>query len=154
MRGHIRTAVSGVVSTVGPARLTPAMERAIEACVAESLGRLRIVKVKGRYRYWALALRSLAYPLVTPGAGGGEEALSLVCMDGLSACFWPERYAEEERSAAGKKRTGVPGVRGLEGVGMRDVMDAIGVLRKEMGCVVVTTTQGLWVSFQTPSLVN
>lgn len=152
MRSHIRGAVSGTISTVGPGRLTPAMERAIEDCVRESLERLRVVRVKGRYRYWALALRGLAYPPSRPGGvssrsgSKGQESLSLVCLDGLSGCFWPERYAEEERAAAGKKRTGVPGVRGLEDIGMKDVMEAIGGLRKEMGCVVVSTTQGLWVS--------
>lgn len=128
------------------------MESAINTCVAETLGRLRVIRVKGRYRHWALALRSLLYPpwISAPDEASGSHdetrGLSLVCLDGLSSCFWPERYAEEERTASGKKRNGVPGVRGMEDIGMRDVLDAIGMLRREMGCVVVTTTQGLWVS--------
>lgn len=122
------------------------MELAIDTCVKETLSRLRAIRVKGRYRYWALALRSLAYPQRrVDGVTDKGESSSLVCLDGLSTCFWPERYTEEERAGSSKKRGGVPGVRGLEDIGMRDVMQAIGGLRKEMGCVVVTTTQGLWV---------
>lgn len=149
IRSHILDSVSAVVSTVGPSRLTSAMLAAIDSCVKETLGRLRVIRVKARYRYWALALRSLEYPIETEGAGKeGSSGLSLVCLDGLSQCFWPERYAEEERSSnsARKRAGGIPGIRGIEDLGMRDVMDAIGALRKDMGCVVVTTTQGLWVS--------
>lgn len=160
IRSHIRDAVGSVISTVGPGRLTPEMSAAIEACVKDSMSRLRVIRIKSRYRHWALALRALAYPAspaddLEAGSSARGASLSLVCLDGLSECFWPERYAEEERSTASsssRKRMssgGVPGVRGIDDIGMRDVLDAIGILRKEMGCVVFSTSQGLWVRLVT-----
>lgn len=129
------------------------MERAIDNCVSESLGRLRVIRVKSRYRYWALALRALSYPLRMSDEDGkgpdeGMESLGLICLDGLSNCFWPEKYSEEEKSSGtGKKRgMGILGVKGIEDIGMRDIMVTIGNLRKELGCVIFSTTQGLWVS--------
>jgi hypothetical protein len=57
--------------------------------------------------------------------------------------MWPERWAEEERG--GRRKAGKDGVRGADDVGMREVMEGIGRLRKELGAVVIVSLQGHWV---------
>lgn len=133
----------------------------MEGVVRAALAKLRVIQVKGRYKHWALALRSLAYPTSTPRRNAGldtmeEQAPSLVCMDGLSKCHWTEKWVDEERSSSSTSAhasTGrsarpnacPPGVTPTDAVGMREVMQAVGKLRLDMGCVVICTVQGLWV---------
>lgn len=178
IRGHVRDCLSGIISMQsggpggssdrgqGVGRYSRITEQGIEGVVRSSLARLRIVRVKPRYRHWSLGLLSLLQPPRDregdkSGQGEDDPAPSLVCLDGLSKAFWPERWGEEERASVGgpgsgdgggggassiKARSAPLGIKMAEEVGMRDVMHAIGRLRGEMGCVVVTTTQGLWVS--------
>ena len=68
--------------------------------------------------------------------------MDLVICDGFADGFWPERWAEEETSGR-KKAAG--GIKGAEDVGVREVMEMIGRLRKELGAAVVLSVQGLWV---------
>jgi hypothetical protein len=119
--------------------------------VLESLRRLRVIKLKPRYKSWALALRTLHTPPYIPSGhrGRGKERghrLDLVVCDGLGDGLWPERWAEEERGGRRKGTGKDAGIRAAEDVGMRDVMDGIARLRKELGAVVVISVQGYWVS--------
>ena len=164
MRGHVRDCLAGIVSAHSGGggqggRYAPVTEEGMEGVVRSALARLRVIRVKGRYKSWALAIRSLAFPLKSRAEEqvGGEEVVeqapSLVCLDGLSKCHWTEKWADEERSssstsnsAGGRSTACPPGVTPTDGVGMRDVMQAVGKLRLDLGCVIVCTTQGFWVS--------
>lgn len=70
--------------------------------------------------------------------------MSLVVCDGFGDGFWPERWIEEERR--GKRKVGVDGIRGGEDVGMRDVIEVIERIRRDLRSIVVLSTQGFWVS--------
>jgi hypothetical protein len=128
--------------------MKPELEEQVDKVVTECLGRLRVVRVKPRWKTWSLALRSLLRPLTETegddGATGG--GLDLVICDGFGDAFWPERWADESSKARGRSRTGIGRVRGNDDIGLHDVMQDIGRLRKEMGSVVILSVQGLWVS--------
>ena len=162
MRGHIRDCLSNIVSPqsggggVG-GRYASVTEDGMDAVVQASLAKLRVTRVKPRYKSWALGLRSLTLPMRGWRSHEGaseeiqEQAPSLVCMDGLSKCHWTEKWADEDRSTTSVDIKGSicpPGIIPTDGVRMRDVMQAIGRLRLDMGCVIMCTTQGLWVSYQ------
>lgn len=152
MRAHITSCVeSTLASSLKAIRSDADVAKAVEDVVLESLRRLRVIKLKPRYKSWALALRSLRTPPNMPSEHRrrGEERghrLDLVVCDGLADGLWPERWAEEERGGRRKGTGKDAGIRGSEDVGMRDVMDGIGRLRKELGAVVVVSVQGYWVS--------
>ncbi|RSH87238.1 hypothetical protein EHS25_003147 [Saitozyma podzolica] len=150
MRAHITSCVeSTLASSLKAIRSDADVARAMEDVVLESLRRLRVIKLKPRYKSWALALRTLHTPPYIPSGhrGRGKERghrLDLVVCDGLGDGLWPERWAEEERGGRRKGTGKDAGIRAAEDVGMRDVMDGIGRLRKELGAVVVISVQGYW----------
>jgi hypothetical protein len=215
MKAHLISCINPGNDGSSTIRLIPSVLREVDEVIRCSLRRLRVVKVKARYRSWALGLKSILAPpyghldrvsrvdgmpnkegksgqagrKAVPGEasrggprdidmadardlygereGEGQESdygLDLVICDGFGDGFWPERWADEERASAGKRRraapgpgpgsgpgtsTGngvTPGLRGAEDVGMRDVMDVIGRLRKDLGAVVMLSVQALWVS--------
>ena len=123
-----------IVSQVGQIAMKPELVSQIDQLVKESLGRLRVMRVKPRYKTWSLALKSLLYQK--------EGGMDLVVCDGFSDGFWPERCNDEKNKGKGKR----VGVRGSDDIGMQDVMEDIKRLRKELGAVVVLSVQGLWVS--------
>ena len=123
-----------IISQVGQIAMKPELVSQIDQLVNESLGRLRVMRVKPRYKTWSLALRSLLYQK--------EGGMDLVVCDGFSDGFWPERWNDEKNKGKGKR----VGVRGSDDIGMQDVMEDIKRLRKDLGAVVVLSVQGLWVS--------
>lgn len=155
LRRYIHNAIH---SNMGDITFKPDLLRQIDEIVTESLGRLRLIKIKPRNKKWALALRALQYPPLWnlrgdkgsirdgdgEGEGGGEGGLDLVVCDGFSDGFYHDRHADERKIRPGGKK--VVGLRGGEDVGMGDVMDSINHLREEMGTVVILSIQGLWVS--------
>jgi hypothetical protein len=120
-----------ITSQVGQLAIKPELARQIDQLVKESLGRLRVIRVKPRYKTWSLALKSLLYQK--------EGGMDLVVCDGFSDGFWPERCNDEGK----RKRVGV---RASDDIGMQDVMEDIKRLRTELGSVVMLSVQGLWVS--------
>lgn len=156
LRSHARVCVDGALLDAGLSRrMLPEHLQAIEETVLASLQRLRIIRVRPRYLSWALALRRLLLPRSRRRADAAcvmdedshdddDNGLSLVLCDGLADGFWPERWAEEERRE--QKKPSISVVRGADDVGMRDVMEAIGRLRKELGSIVVVSLQGIFVS--------
>ena len=149
MKAHITSCVlDGLQDHLRPRTITPETSRTIDHCVNSSLFRLNVVKVKPRWRQWLLGLRTILSPRslhLDPSSWTEENdhPLDLVVCDGFGDGFWPERWGEEER---GPRKKAVGAVRNAEDVGMRDVMDVIGRLRKELGAVVVLSVQGIWVS--------
>ena len=150
MRSHILSCVQNDLSTNLPPT-APAILEAVDEAVRQALSRLNIIKVKPRWKNWALALRAVVDPpqlhLDPSEYAGRDHGMSLVVCDGFGDAFYPERWADEDR---GKRRRMV-GPRSGDDVGMRDVMDLIGRLRRELGAVVVLSTQGLWVSLSLDS---
>jgi hypothetical protein len=120
-----------ITSQVGQIVIKPELVLQIDQLVKDSLGRLRVMRVKPRYKTWSLALKSLLYQK--------EGGMDLVVCDGFADGFWPERCNDEGK----RKRVGV---RASEDIGMQDVMEDIKRLRTELGSVVFLSTQGLWVS--------
>ncbi|EIW70426.1 hypothetical protein TREMEDRAFT_29341, partial [Tremella mesenterica DSM 1558] len=154
MRSHVTSMISAARSTetqFDDGDISPI----IDTIVRTSLARLGVIRIKPRWNDWYLALRSILSPpdltLDFSGLRYTNHGMSLVICDGFADGFWPERWHEEERS--GRK---AQGLRGGDDVGMRDVMEMVGRLRKELGAVVVLTIQGFWVTghtqFFTPHL--
>jgi hypothetical protein len=104
--------------------------------------------VKHKPRWKAIALGLLSITRNAPTEGG----IDLVICDGFGDAFWPERWAEEEKSGRKVNKTGIRG----DEVGLKDILDAIGRLRREFGAVVVISTQYLGVSLLTsnPKVAN
>lgn len=151
MRGHVQQCM---LDTVGLTKPTASILAAVEEVVQGSLKKLRVIRVNPRYKDWALAFRKLRYPsnsLTVNEEDDEEEGLDLVVCDGFADGYWPERSIEEERIAAARIAGGAAtakkrlGIRGAEDVGVRDIFEGIGKLRKELGTVVVLSLQGIWV---------
>ncbi|WVO16135.1 hypothetical protein L204_103804 [Cryptococcus depauperatus] len=115
----------------------------VEAVIKESMSRLRVWRGKPRYKDIALGLRSVLNQ-ISPFAHPDRHyhgGLDLLILDGLGDGYYPQRWADEER---GRKAPSVFGrIVGPEDVGMRQVMEAIGMIRKDLGSVVVMSVQGL-----------
>ena len=145
------TITSAVHAELGSINSTPELEIQIDVLLKECLGRLRLIRVKPRWKEWSLAMKSLSYRTESRGIAEGKEkeekgGIDLVVCDGFSDGFWAERWADESSKARGMKSR--IGIRGGE-VTIGDVMEDISRLRKDLGAVVVLSVQGLWVS---PSL--
>jgi hypothetical protein len=133
------TITSAVHAELGSINSTPELEGQIDVLVKECLGRLKVIRVKPRWKEWSLAMKSLLIGKVEDGKEGGMD---LVVCDGFSDGFWAERWAEESSKARGMKSR--IGIRGGE-ISIGDVMEDISRLRKDFGAVVVLSVQGLWV---------
>lgn len=70
-----------------------------------------------------------------------KSELSLLVIDGMGDNFWAGRFHREERQSQNTRASSV-GVR--DGAEMRDVLTALTDIRRDMGTVVVVTTQALW----------
>lgn len=67
----------------------------------------------------------------------------MVVIDGFADGYYPQLWADEER---GRKQPGGDGantVVGPDAVGVRQVMEVIGQIRKDLGSVVAMSVQGL-----------
>ena len=132
------TITSAVHAHLGNINSTPELEVQIDGLVKECLGRLKLIRVKPRWKEWSLAMKSLL-------AEKGEEregGMDLVVCDGFSDGFWAERWADESSRARGMKSR--IGIRGGE-ISIGDVMEDVTRLRKNLGAVVILSVQGLWV---------
>jgi len=149
MRAHVVSCVLDALrDNLRPRTFTPDISRAIDVQITTALRRLNVVKIKPRWKHWLLGLRTiLSLPSLQLDPGSWTETsdhpVDLVVCDGFADGFWPERWAEEER---GRRKKAAGGVRGADDVGIREVMEVIARLRKELGAVVVVSVQGLWVS--------
>lgn len=150
MRDHVRSSALDSLKTHLRARvITPALALWIDGVVAESLGRLTVIRPRPRWRSWAMALHTVLRPpgLRTDPGRWAEKDVSLVVCDGLGDGFYPDKWAAENRET--KRRTSSGGgaastkVRQAEDVGLKDVMDLIWRIRQDLGAVVVLSVQGL-----------
>lgn len=141
LRVYIRNAIQ---TNMGDIPFRPELLDQIDVIIKEALGRLRIIRIKARYKNWALALQSLNYP--PSGAGtnmdGIKGGMDLVVCDGFGDGFYPDRHAHERLQGPKRK---IPGIRAAEDVGIGDVMNSIKTLREQMGSVIVLSIQGIWV---------
>jgi hypothetical protein len=135
MRNLIMSSINGQIGIINP---TPELERQVDDLIKQSLERLRIVRVKPRWKDWSLAFKSLLIPIPGKEEEGG---LDLVVCDGFSDGFWAERWADEQSKSRPRGKAGLRG--GAVTVG--GVMEDIGRLRKDLGAVVILSVQGLWV---------
>ncbi|KAK8864485.1 hypothetical protein IAR55_001735 [Kwoniella newhampshirensis] len=138
----------------------------IERTIKESLARLRVYRIKPRWKDVALCLRSVLdglNPYSSPPSPEEERGLNqgggvdILVIEGLGDPYYPARWMEEERG--GKRSsmaTGIGGGGGIGGkvvhadeVGMREVMHGIGRIRKELGSVVMVSVHGLRTSRET-----
>jgi hypothetical protein len=147
LQSRIRdTVTSAVHAQLGSVYSTPELEGQIDVLVEECLGRLRVIRVKPRWKEWSLAMKSLLAGRFEEGREGGMD---LVVCDGFSDGFWAERWADESSKARGiKSRIGIRG----GDISIGDVMEDITRLRKDLGAVVILSVQGLWV--RTPLLLH
>jgi hypothetical protein len=150
------TITSAVHAELGSINSTPELEGQIDVLVKECLGRLKVIRVKPRWKEWSLAMKSLLRRNESRRMEDGKEeeeegGMDLVVCDGFSDGFWAERWAEESSKARGMKSR--IGIRGGE-VSIGDVMDDITRLRKDLGAVVILSVQGLWVSLCSKSNLN
>jgi hypothetical protein len=141
------TITSAVHAELGSINSTPELEAQIDVLLKECLGRLRVIRVKPRWKEWSLAMKSLLHRTESRRIEEGKQeenegGMDLVVCDGFSDGFWAERWAEESSKARGMKSR--IGIRGGE-VTIGDVMEDISRLRKDLGAVVVLSVQGLWV---------
>jgi len=115
----------------------PAVQAAVDAAIVDAFARLYILRPPATAMGWTESLRKV----------GTLPGIAVVVVDGFSDGFWPERWADEERSSAEKERRRAPGVfRGGQDASIRDAWEALTALRRDMGAVVVITVQGLRVS--------
>lgn len=139
------TITSAVHAQLGSINSTPQLEGQIDDLVKECLRRLRVIRVKPRWKEWSLAMKSLLLDRSGRGMDDGKEekgGMDLVVCDGFSDGFWAERWADESSRARGmKSRIGIKG----GDISIGDVMDDITRLRKDLGAVVILSIQGLWV---------
>jgi hypothetical protein len=136
------TITSAVHAELGSINSTPELEAQIDVLVKGCLGRLRVIRVKPRWKEWSLAMKSLLLDRSAENEEENEGGMDLVVCDGFSDGFWAERWAEESTKARGMKSR--IGIRGGE-VTIGDVMDDITRLRKDLGAVIILSVQGLWV---------
>jgi len=147
-QGRMRdTITSAVHAELGSINSTPELEIQIDDLIKECLGRLRVIRVKPRWKEWSLAMKSLLNRNESRRMEAGKEkeeegGMDLVVCDGFSDGFWAERWAEESLKARGMKSR--IGIRGGEVI-IGDVIDDITRLRRDLGAVVILSVQGLWV---------
>jgi hypothetical protein len=140
---------------MGQIAFKPELERQIDSLIKESLGRLRVIRVRPRWKSWSLALKTLLGPPVRrhrEGRGnegeGREGGMDLIVCDGFGDGFWPERWHDEQKRGQGQAQhhgKRIIGLRGGDDVGLHDLMDDVNRLRREMGSVIVLSIQGLYV---------
>lgn len=147
MENTVRSAINVQVGHIGS---TPQLEEQIDFLVKRCLGRLRVIRIKPRWKDWSLAFKSLLLPRPNSSTNGMEKeeeegGMDLIICDGFSDGFWAERWADEQLKLNSRQK-GRIGVRGGD-IHIGDVMDDISRLRKDIGAIVILSVQGLWVSF-------
>ena len=134
------------------------LEDEVQKVVQEALGRIEVVRVRPRWRSWALGLRRLV-ELPPPARVDSSEptTVGLVVCDGFGDAFYPEKWAGEQArfdkttGSNGVKPESLKGLRTMDDVGLPEVLAAITAIRQHLGSVVILSVQGLWVSFRANS---
>ncbi|KAK4690002.1 GPI-anchor transamidase subunit U, partial [Tremellales sp. Uapishka_1] len=136
-----------VISCIQSARPMPLDDfamRCVGTLVSDAMKRLIVIQVLPRFRSWYLALLRILSP---PSPPEKDHDMALVICEGFGDGFWPERWIEEQGKGKSRRREGVASP---DDIGMRDVLEVIDRLRKELGAVVVNTVQGLWSTGSSP----
>ena len=154
MYEHIKRCVMDALSTNLRARtITQALSATINAEVDKALGRLMVVRYRPRWKYLYLSLLQILHPpammMDDPKEKEAMEGRSvdLLVIDGFGDPFWPERWAQEDKSVIRARHGG--GALGLStgtGIGIREVMGLIQRIRDDLGSVIFLSSQSLWVS--------
>ncbi|KGB74395.2 hypothetical protein CNBG_0233 [Cryptococcus deuterogattii R265] len=135
----LRRSISAHIRSLAP----QAEENLIDDVVKESLSRLSVWRGRPRWKDLALGLKGIIVEL-SPYSIKAEQrsgALDLVVIDGFADGYYPQLWADEER---GRKQYGdAANIAGPDAVGVRQVMEVIGQIRKDLGSVVVMSVQGL-----------
>ncbi|ODN94210.1 hypothetical protein L198_05064 [Cryptococcus wingfieldii CBS 7118] len=135
MEAHIKACAPGVEDDM------------VNSVIKDSMSRLRIWTGKPRWKDLALGIQSVldeTSPYTFPLSNSGH-ALDLLAIDGLSDAYYLKRWSEEERGRRQQPHLTGKAVE-MEDIGLRQVMEAIGAVRKELGSVVVMSAQSLRVS--------
>lgn len=148
---HIREHITGHVldslsANLRPRKITLALAETIDVAVKDTLSRLRVIRIRPRWKDLFLALSIVLHPpsLTIEPAKENTGRVDMLVVEGFADGFWPERWNTEDR-LADKKSEGR--IRGADDVGLKDVLRVLEGIRKELGVVVVLTLQALWVSF-------
>ncbi|OWZ60858.1 hypothetical protein AYX15_06889 [Cryptococcus neoformans] len=138
----LRRSIGAHIRSLAP----QAKDDLIEDVIKDSLSRLSVWKGRPRWKDLALGLKGIVVELSsysTRSEWRRPGALDLVVIDGFADGYYPQLWADEER---GRKQPGGDGantVVGPDAVGVRQVMEVIGQIRKDLGSVVAMSVQGL-----------
>ena len=139
-----------------PMTITSEISRTIDAAIHAAMARLHVIKVRPRWKYWLLAFRAILSPpslQLDPASWieATDHSMELVICDGFADGFWPERWAEEAR---GTRKRASGAIRSAEDIGLKEVMEVIERLRRELGAIIVLSIQGLWVRSHTQGFLQ
>ncbi|WWD03063.1 hypothetical protein V865_001108 [Kwoniella europaea PYCC6329] len=136
----------------------------VDKVIKESLSRLTVYRPKPRWKDYALCLKKVLDNATDSPRGisssslegdGDRGGLDLLVVDGMGDPHYPTKWIEEQK---GNNRYYDAGYKdrilGMEDIGLKQVMECIGRIRKEVGAVVVMGTQGLRVSKESSSLFH
>ena len=150
LKSHIEGHVLDTLTSLGKSRkIGIVLETTISVHVEDALKRVRLVRVKPRWKSFYLGLKQIIDPphLVVPTGGttskDEEVRVDMLLIDGFSDPFWPERWKSEQRGFEKKSDR----VKSSDDVGLRDVVSLLETIRRELGSVIVLTLQALWVGF-------
>ncbi|WRT66456.1 uncharacterized protein IL334_003415 [Kwoniella shivajii] len=135
----------------------------IDQVILDSLSRLRIYRTKPRYKECALCLKSLLSKSRPDSRGTmtsvdrngiNKGGLDLLVIEGMGDPHYPARWNEEQKGYNHYNRsmatTGGRKIIGADEIGLREIMDCVDKIRKELGTTVIMSTQGLRVSKESP----
>lgn len=135
----LRRSIEAHIRSLAP----EAQDDLIEDVIKESTSRLSVWRGRPRWKDLALGLKGIVVEL-SPYLARSERrpgALDLVAIDGFADGYYPHLWADEER---GRKQHGDgANIVGPDALGVRQVMEVIGQIRKDLGSVVAISVQGL-----------
>nr|XP_019046393.1 hypothetical protein I302_05139 [Kwoniella bestiolae CBS 10118]OCF25323.1 hypothetical protein I302_05139 [Kwoniella bestiolae CBS 10118] len=150
---HLKRAIRQHIKDISPTTPVAMVDRVID----ESLSRLTVYRPKPRWKDYALCLKRVldnateaprGIPNDSSSSRDGKregEGLDLLVIDGMGDPHYPTRWAEEQKGY--KYYDGMykdkARILGMEEIGVKQVMECVGRVRKMLGGVVVMSTQGL-----------
>ncbi|WWC89237.1 uncharacterized protein L201_004155 [Kwoniella dendrophila CBS 6074] len=151
----------------------------VEKVIRDSLSKLKIYKIKPRYKDLALTLKLiLSKSINSPRSSSKsksepteeheedksasktstttEEGLDLLCIDGIGDSHYTSRWSHEQKGINNMFHYDKSSNRilGSDEIGLKQVMECIGRIRKELGTVVVMSKQGLRASKESSSFFH
>lgn len=141
----LRRSIGAHIRSLAP----QAKDDLIEDVIKDSLSRLSVWRGRPRWKDLALGLKGIVVELSsysTRSEWRRPGALDLVVIDGFADGYYPQLWADEERGRKQPGGDGANAVVGPDAVGVRQVMEVIGQIRKDLGSVVAMSVQGLRVS--------